>query len=205
VEDSLKGVDRAKIYANLKGTVLSKYVSEGDMVQPGTPVFELGDDTLVYISVSVLSDDAVKIKEGQRAIISGDALKDQEIEGKVYYIAPKAEASVSTLGVEQQRVEVRISFDNSSLNLKGGYGVDVKIITDERNSTLYVPYKALFQTNGKDSAFVVHNNKLSLQTVKKGIENNDSIEIIEGISEGDTVVVDPDSSLKPGMRVKKQQ
>lgn len=203
VDNSKKGLDRANIFSPSKGTILRKYVSEGDMLQPGTPVFEVGDSNSVYISVSVLSDDVVKIKEGQKAIISGDALNDKKIDGEVYFIAPKAENSVSALGVEQQRVEVRIKFDSSSIKLKPGFGVDVSIITSERNAALYVPYKAVFQINGKDNVFIVDQNKLKIKVVKKGIENNDYIEIVEGLSDGDVVVVDPDSALKPGERVSK--
>lgn len=202
VEDAKKGLDRSTVYAGLKGLILSKYVSEGDMLQPGTPVFEVGDGSTAYISVSALSDDAVKIKEGQKAIISGEALKEEKLEGEVDFIAPKAEESISSLGVEQQRVEVRIKFDNSRVKLKPGYGVDVDIITDERKATLYVPYKAVFQVEEKDSVFAVINGRLVLKTIRKGIENNDYIEIAEGLSEGERVVVDPDSSLKQGTRVK---
>ena len=67
-----------------------------------------------------------------------------------------------------------------------------------------MPYKAVFDINGKDSVFVVKSNKAEVRTVKRGIENNDAIEIIDGLKEGDVVVVDPDSSLKPGARVKKE-
>lgn len=132
-------------------------------------------------------------------------LNDGKIDGEVYYIAPKAESSVSSLGVEQQRVEIRLRYDNGTLNLRPGYGLDVDIITDERQSTLYVPGKAVFDMNGKDCVFIVNDGKLVLRQVAKGIENNDYIEITKGISEGDIVVVDPGNSLKPGARVKQER
>lgn len=98
----------------------------------------------------MLVDDISKIKIGQNAIISGDAIDDRKLQGKVYYIAPRAESRVSSLGVEQQRIEVRIRFDNHLLKLKPGYVLDTDIITTEKPSTIYVPDKAVFELDGKD-------------------------------------------------------
>ncbi|MCX7921242.1 MAG: efflux RND transporter periplasmic adaptor subunit [Clostridia bacterium] len=193
-----------KVYAfsGIKGTVLSKNIEEGSAVQAGTLLFEIGDYDSAYIRVDVLTDDAGKVEIGQKAVISGEALNDKEIVGEIYYIAPKAESTISSLGVEQQRIEMRIKFDNSSLKLRPGYGVDVKIVTQEKKSAVYVPEKAVFDMDGKDTVFIVKDGKVEARSIKIGMENKDYVEIIEGISEGEEVVDSPDNNLKPGTKVK---
>ena len=200
MEDNLL---KAAISAVSKGIVLAKHIEKGQMVQPGMLLYELGDYKSAYMRVDVLSDDAVNIRIGQKAEISGDALGDGVIAGEVSYIAPRAESRMSSLGLEQQRVEVRISFDNGEMMLRPGFGFDVKIITQEREGTLFVPEKSIIDIAGSKSVFVVKNGKLELRTVETGIENDDYTEVVRGIDEGEEVVSEPDNKLKPGIRVKR--
>ncbi len=192
-----------RVYAGTKGRVLTKYIENGTQVVPGTPLFEIGDeDSDYYVRVDVLTDDAVKLKLGQRAVLTGKALDDMEVQGWVNFIAPKAETVLSSLGVEQQRVEVRIEYAYQKYPLKLGYGVDVKLITASEPNTLYAPEKAVFEKNGCDYVFAIKDNKLKLQPIRAGIENDDFIQIRGGLQEGDKIVADPDNSLKPGIKVK---
>ncbi len=202
MEDNLL---KAAISAVSKGIVLAKHIEKGQMVQPGMLLYELGDYKSAYMRVDVLSDDAVNIRIGQKAEISGDALGDGDgvIAGEVSFIAPRAESRMSSLGLEQQRVEVRISFDNGEMMLRPGFGFDVKIITQEREGTLFVPEKSIIDIAGSKSVFVVKNGKLELRTVEIGIENDDYTEVVRGIDEGEEVVSEPDNKLKPGIRVKR--
>lgn len=202
VEELLNNKGKSVLKSGMEGVVLSKNAEKGSVVQPGVILYEIGDYSSAYIKVNILADDAGKIKEGQKAVITGDVLGGKVISGDVYYIAPKAESVVSSLGVEQQRIEMRIKYDTASVSLKPGYSVDVDIITEERKSVIYVPVKAVFGFEGKDSVFLVRKGKAELISVTTGIENEDYIEIIEGLAEGDVVIADPDSTLKPGARVK---
>jgi HlyD family secretion protein len=195
--------DALVVRAGIGGKVLTKYIHSGASIQPGMPLFEVErENSAYYIRTDVLTDDAVKLKLGQTAILTGGALDDAEFYGKVAYIAPKAETVLSSLGVEQQRVEVRISYPYQDLPLKLGYGVDVKIIAGLERDTLFAPEKAVFEKDSVDHVLAIRDNKLKLLPVKTGIENDDYIQILDGLSEGDKIVVDPDNKLKPGMKVK---
>lgn len=202
LEELLYNKGRTNVCTSIGGIVLSKEVDKDQAVLVGTLMYEIGDYSSAYIRVDVLVDDIAKINKGQKAVIAGDVLKDAKIQGEIYYIAPKAESRVSSLGIEQQRIEVRIRFDNISLKLKPGYTLDVDIVAQEKPDMLYVPDKSVFEMNGKDTVFVVKNKKVELRVIETGIEDEDYIEVISGISEGETVVVDPDSELKPGKKVK---
>ncbi|WHH57445.1 efflux RND transporter periplasmic adaptor subunit [Petroclostridium sp. X23] len=202
IEELKNSLGKTHIYSPLEGRVLSKYVEPGMAVELGTPLYEVGDSNTAYIEVSVLTDNARKIQLGQKALISGEILDDHEITGKVYYIAPKAESTVSSLGVEQQRIKMKIAYDNNTVQLKPGYGVDVDIITQEKEDALYVPDKALFNLDGEDYVFSVTDSKLILQAVQTGIENDEYIEILQGLSEGQQIVIGPSNELKPGMKIK---
>lgn len=202
LEELKNSKGKTTVVSHISGTVLSKEVEKDQAVTSGTLLYEIGDYDTAYIRVDVLVDDISQIKKGQKALISGDVLEDAEIEGTVYYIAPKAEASISSLGVEQQRIEVRISFDNKSLKLKPGFTMDVDIAAREKQEVLCIPDKSLFELDGKDAVFVVRNNRLELRYIETGLENDDFVEVITGVNEGETVVVDPESKLEAGQRIK---
>jgi len=206
VEELEQKKNRATVFSNIKGIILERYIDKGATVQQGTLLYDIGDLSSVYVKTDILVDDMSDIAVGQKAKITGAVLKDQEITGEVYYIAPKAFNKLSTLGVEQQRVEVRIKVDNNDVNgkvnFKPGYGVDVKIVTQEKKSAVYVPDKSIFEVDGHKNVFVVKNNKVELRDLSIGIENGYDVEVVSGVTENDYVVVDPSNDLKNGQRIK---
>ncbi|HOT77510.1 MAG TPA: efflux transporter periplasmic adaptor subunit, partial [Candidatus Wallbacteria bacterium] len=135
--------------------------------------------------------------------IAGDILGKDSIEAAVSYIAPKAFTKVSSLGVEQQKIEVRLQYDKSGRNFRPGYEFDVNIISRNREMALYVPYKAVFELNGRSSIFLIENERIVLREAATGIENDEYIEIVSGAVENDTVIIDPPNFVKPGMKIKK--
>ena len=201
VSEALNALNKSRFYSGIRGRVLTKHVKEGMFLTPGTSVFTIGNPDTAYVRVDVLVDDAEKIRVGQKVVVSGDILGKRDIPGLIYFIAPKAETKISSLGVEQQRIEMRVRLEELN-NLQTGYGVDVKIITDEKEQALSVPDKAVFELDGEDHVFLVNNGLLELRPVKIGLENDDALEIIDGLKAGEVVVDDPETKLKPGMRVK---
>ncbi len=202
IKELESNIGKATVYSPIEGTVLVKYAEKGMAVTPGAPLYEIGDYQSAFISVNVLVEDMSGIEIGQKAVLYGEILDDKELEGTIYYIAPKAESSISSLGVEQQKVEMKISYDNSEVNLRPGYGLDVDIIRQENKNALYVPEEAVFDMDGEDYVFVVEAGKLALRKIVTGLENEDYIEIVEGLAEDEKIVLDPESDLKVGMKVK---
>ena len=203
-EEAKLNDSRAKVYASSSGTVLEKYVQVAQLVQKGDSLFQIGDYNTAYISIEIQTDDASDIKIGEKAIITGEIFKNEKINGEVYFIAPKAEEKTSSSGVEQQKVEIRVKCDNTKLletyNIKPDYGVDVKIMTQEKEG-IYVPYKSVIESNGKKRVIAVKNQKTKFIEVGTGIENEDQIEILKGISENDIILKNPSKDMKEGTKV----
>ena len=86
--------------------------------------------------------------------------------------------------------------------MKQGYEVDVRIVTEKKSKAVKVPLSTVFDNGGKSCVFVVSDGKTVLRTVKKGIEDQDSAEILDGLKKGETVLSEPDVSIKEGMKIK---
>jgi HlyD family secretion protein len=128
----------------------------------------------------------------------------------VHRIYPAGFTKVSSLGVEQQRVNVIVRFAEGVLeklreqrDLGVDYRVRVRIFTEHKSDALLVPRTALFRgADGGWEVFVVRDRRAKLQPVEVGLMNDERVEIISGLQQGEIVVLAPESSLIDGTRVK---
>lgn len=190
------------ITASQSGTLLSKEVEVGTYLQPGMRLMDIGDTESLYMESDILVSEIGKIKEGATVLVSHD---DLGIDGKgvVRKIYPKAFSKVSDLGIEQKRIKVQIDIKESLPRLRPGYDMDIKIVVNRKEDTWLVPENAVFQDEGKDYVFVVENNRALLREIRKGLESDKLIEVMEGLKEGEAVILSPEDDLEEGMAVNK--
>lgn len=202
--------DRASLVSPIDGVVLSRRVSNERVLPAGEILMEIGSLNDIQIEAEVLTQDAVSINVGDDVDIEGPGVGPLVVAGTVIQVYPKGFRKISSLGVEQQRVLVIIEFAPGvldGLRKKGRtLGVDfrsrVKIYTDQKTNALKLPRSALLRdATGNRQVFVVRNGMAELRTVKIGLENDFDVEALEGLSEGDDVILAPESSLEDGVLV----
>jgi len=177
--------------------------SEG-VVSQGQPLIEIGNPESLEIEVDVLSADAVKIKRGTSVLFERWG-GDTPLKGKVRTVEPAGFTKISALGVEEQRVLVIsdiVSPPEEWSRLGDSYRVEASFILWEDNNVLQVPSSALFRYDDGWAVFAFAAGKAELRKVVLGHRNGLIAEIISGLSEGDTVITHPDSSIKDGVKVK---
>ena len=201
----LRNIQKQDVRAPIDGVVLEKLIDENAPALSSTPAFVIGDITSLELEAEVLADDAGKVKPGDAVEISGKAIGDAILYGKVKKIAPAAKTVTSSLGVNQKRVPVTIEIEDITGLVKPGYDLDIRIITAIKKDIIKVPDSAVFDYTSGSAVFVVENGKAVLRTVTKGIESGDDIEIQEGLSEGDVLLVKPDNSIKEGIKIKNSE
>ena len=189
------------ITANMDGIVLRKTIEEGSYLQPGTDIMEIGNVEELYIESDILVDDIAYVQEGARVKISNKNLGLVDLEGAVKKIYPYAFTKVSDLGVEQRRVKVDIEMKDSIKNLRPGYDLDIKIVTDSKDNIILIPKDSLFNMEGKYFVFVNTNNKAELREVEKGMESQRQVEIVSGVKEGEVVILSPDENIEEGVSI----
>ena len=188
--------------SDIDGVVIEKLVENNLPVAASTPAFVIGNVNNLELEADILEDDISNVKIGNEVEISGKPIGDEMIKAEVVKIAPAAKDIISSLGVNQKRVPVTIKITDKTSLLKPGYSLDVKIITDVKDNIVKVPDTAVFDFQGMSKVFIVENGKATLRTVKKGIESDNFVEIVEGLKDGDTILVKPDNSIKEGVKIK---
>jgi HlyD family secretion protein len=152
----------------------------------------------------VLIEDVVGVKLGSSVVIDGEDIGIKNMKGTVRKIYPKAFSKMSALGIEQKRVKVEIDFNSTVEDLRPGYDMTVKIITQSKNDTLLIAEKAVFNYQGKDHVFVNENGLAKLRAIEKGLESNEQVEVLKGLNEGDEIILSPDETLEEGVKIQKE-
>ncbi len=205
-----RDLDRSEIASPIDGVVLKRYVENEKVLSAGDPLLDIGDLAQLEVTADILSEEVVAVEVGDPVEIYGSAVGPKPIRGKVIRVDPEGFTKVSSLGVEQQRVSVKVAFDQDDLEklrasgrkLGVEYRVWVRIITESKEGVLIVPRTALIRGDGgRWQVFAVKDGKAELTGVEVGLANDRQAEIVAGLKEGDVVVIAPPSTLKSGVQV----
>ncbi len=186
----------------MEGIVLSKAVEVGSYLQPGQKLVEIGNTDVLYLTCDVLIEDMKGIDVGTPVILFNDQLGLSEIKGKVSKVAPIAFSKLSDLGIFQKRVSVEIALEQQNKALKAGYTLTARFILSEKPDALIVNQSAIFDNEGRPSVFSIEGGIAHIKKIETGIEEEQRIEVLKGLAEGEIIVVKPDAALKEGAKVK---
>ena len=129
----------------------------------------------------------------------------QSLRARVSLVEPGGFTKVSSLGVEEQRVKVRVDFLDpipAGRFLGDRYRVEARIITWHSDSVLQVPTGALFRRGGDWMTFLLDGNKARLTKVDIGRNNGTAAEVTGGLSQGQKVIVHPPDAVADGHAVR---
>lgn len=194
------------IYSPINGKVLRVFQESSAVVMPGTSLVQLGDPTDLEVEIDVLSRDAAKIRPGNLVLFEhwGGAAP---LHGRVRVIEPSGFTKISTLGVEEQRVWIICDIEETPAqrpNIADGFRVEARIVIDEAENALRIPTSSLFRAGEDPAVFRIVDGVVHTQKVKVGRQNGLEAEILEGLSEGDQVVLHPSDQIDNGTKVKQR-
>jgi HlyD family secretion protein len=192
-----------QIRSPINGRVLRKYQESSTIVTPGTQLLQLGDPENLEIEVDVLSADGVRISPGDKVLLEQWG-GEKPLAGRVRLVEPSAFTKVSSLGVEEQRVNVIIDFEeppDKRRTLGDAFRVEAKIIIWESPDVLRVPIGALFRHDDDWAVFVIRDGRARLQVLKIGHRNSLNAEVLDGLNEQDEIVMHPSDQVVDGVRI----
>jgi HlyD family secretion protein len=192
------------IRAPAGGRVLVVYKRSEGQVMPGEPLLEVGNTERLQVEAEVLSRDAVRIRPGSRVVLDQWGGEDV-LEATVTQVDPQGFTRVSALGVEERRVRVvadMVSPPEAYRGLGPGYRVLARFVVWEDADVLQVPTAALFRHQDGWAVFVVDDSRATLRPVTVGREAGLATQILEGLQEGEVIIVHPGNELEDGARVR---
>jgi HlyD family secretion protein len=191
-----------EVLAPASGQVLRVLTESEQVVQPGTPILEIGDPGNMEIVVELLSRDAVRVREGAAATITGWG--GAPIPAVVERVEPSAVTKVSALGIDEQRVKVILALSGATdewSQLGHGFRVITRITLWREDDVLTIPVGALFRDGTDWATFVLRDDRARLQAITLGERNESFAQVLDGLQPGDRVILHPSDLVADGVQV----
>jgi HlyD family secretion protein len=155
----------------------------------------------VEVVAEFLSQDAVRMRPGQRAFIENWG--GPPLAATVERVEPVARMKVSALGVEEQRTNVILQFDDraAAQALGHDYRVDARVVVEEQADAVRVPLGALFRHGEGWATYRVADGRAVLTPLATGIADDSFRVVARGLAAGDTVVLFPGNAVSDGQSV----
>jgi len=190
----------------INGRILRITEKSERVMTAGSTIMEIGQPEALEIVVDLLSQDAVKVEAGARAYLEnwgGEA----PLLARVQRVEPSGFTKISALGVEEQRVNVILDLDDPGgwRGLQDAYRVEPRIVVWQQESALQVPLGALFRAGDEWAVFVRDGNQAEQRLVRVGQRNRITARVLDGLAEGEEVILHPSEHLSDGSRVSLRQ
>ena len=189
--------------APVNGFVLTVMEESARAVTPGLPLMEVGDPNDLEAEIELLSSDAVSVQPGAEVSIEkwgGEA----PLRGRVSLVEPGGYTKFSALGVEEQRVKVRVDFlepPPAGTWLGDRFRVEARILTWQADNVMQVPSGALFRKGDEWMTFLFEDGKARAVRVTTRHNNGLTAEITGGLAVGQTVLLHPPDKVVDGTAV----
>ncbi len=192
-----------EVRAQVVGSVLHVFQESLRVVSQGTPLLEIGDPADLEVIIEMLSRDAASISPGARVELSQWG-GPSPLEGQVRLIEPAAFTKISALGVEEQRANVVVDITSplsARQSLGDNFRVEARVILWAQDRVLKTPTAALFRHGSDWAAYLVRDGVARLVRLKAGHSSGFETEILDGLREGDEVILYPGDRISDGQRV----
>jgi membrane fusion protein (multidrug efflux system) len=188
-------VGDTKVKAPIKGFINKRYIEPGSILtgMPATQMFDIVDVSKLKLKVSVSESQVAGLKVGNTVPVTSSVFPDKVVTGKIIFIAPKADESLN--------FPIEIEITNSASAIKAGMYGTANFGTKQKQELKVVPRNAFVGSVSSNQIFVVENGIAKLKKVTAGRILGDQVEIINGLSDGDTVIVTGQINLQDGNAV----
>jgi len=196
LSNARKSLGDATVNAPISGIVAARPVNAGDVVAPGTELYTIVDPSSIQLEASVPSESLSLVRVGAEVIFEVRGYPDQTFNGKVERISPTADPTT-------RQVPIWVTVDNRSGRLVSGLFADGRV-TQAARKGLIVPSSVIADLGSQPSVLRIQNGKVERVSVRTGLVDaqNERVEVVEGLAEGDVLLTGVAQGVTPGTQVK---
>jgi membrane fusion protein, multidrug efflux system len=176
------------------GFVSKRVLDQGAFAGANTVILSVVDIGIVRMVANLVEKDVKRVRPGVSALVEVDAFPGEQFTGQVSRVAPVFDPATRTAPME-------IEVPNPGFRLKPGMYARVRLTVDRRQNALTVPRGAIADIEGKRGVFMLENGVARFHEVKTGLQDNERVEILEGLNEGQRVVTVGTLALRDGDRI----
>ncbi len=191
-----KTLGDATVTAPISGVIAARSVNAGDVVAPGTALYTIVDPSSIQLEASVPSESLSRVAIGAGVVFEVRGYPEQTFNGTVERISPMADPTT-------RQVPIWVTVDNRSGRLVAGLFADGRVTQATRRG-LVVPSSVISDLDSQPSVLRITNGKVEKVAVRAGLVDlqNERVEIVEGLVEGDVLLTGVAQGVTPGTQVK---
>jgi multidrug efflux pump subunit AcrA (membrane-fusion protein) len=187
---------RSSVLSTVSGTVLQAPYSVGDTVTTQSPVYVVGDLSALLVETYIAERFVASVKQGLRASIWFESMPGEIFTAEVYEINPVLDPASRTL-------RIRLRFLNPDPRIKAGMFATISLVTNRKINIPVIPRLSVINTYGSWIVFVIDENNIARRReITLGIDNEEFIEVLDGIKIGEKVVSAGQNFLSDGDAVR---
>ena len=186
-------LDQINLEAPFAGTVTEVGYKAGDQTTPEQAAFRIDDLTRLLVDVQITEVDINRIRIGQPAMMTFDAILEKEYSGKIVEVARVGEPVQGVVNFK-----VTIELNNADGAVRPGMTAAVNIVTDLVENTLLVQNRAVRLRDGKHVVYVLRDGIPEVTPVELGLTSDTTSQVLGGdVKEGDVLVLNPPATFQP--------
>ena len=202
-------VNQCLIVSPINGVVLQKYRELGDTINYGgqvqagggaTDISQLADTGDMRAEVDINESDIAKVSLGMPAVVVPDAYPQSHFDAKLVKIYPEADRQKATVKVEVHILQPDLAMIRPEMSVKANF-VEGRVVRND-DSRLFVPAKAILHEGGNSYVWTLRNGVAKRVSVMQGRENQNGVEVLRGLSDGDVLIIAPPAQLSDDQRVR---
>jgi len=187
-------LEKTKIKAPFAGIITEVKISPGEHLEAGRDLFSLVNISEIKVIAKVLESEVGKMRAGREVDLRFSAYPDKVFKGKVEAISP-------IVNPEDKTCAVHVLVENPKEKIKPGMHAEVEIAAEVYKDRLLVPQEAVLVRGGRKLVFVVEGGQAKWRYIEVGLENENFAEVLDGVKEGDKVIVEGHFTLAHDARV----
>jgi membrane fusion protein (multidrug efflux system) len=176
------------------GYITERLIEVGDRVTANQQVYTIEDFYPLLIRVFVPTSDSIKLKPGMWTDVTTEILEGTIFAGSIKLINPR-------IDVQSGTVKVTVEVFDETMTLKPGMFVEARIVIGKKEDVLVIPRKSILYKQNKTYVFVMDRNQVSQREITLGLTEEDYVEILNGLEQGEVIVTVGVEGLEDGERI----
>ncbi|MDR0575942.1 MAG: efflux RND transporter periplasmic adaptor subunit [Tannerella sp.] len=196
LDNARLNLEKMNITAPFDGVIVSlpHYTTDGRVAQ-GQPMVGIMDYARMYMDINLPESTIEYIKPNQPVYITHYTMPEDTLRGVISELSP-------AISIETRTFKGKISIDNTGLKLRPGMFVKADVVVDKADSVIIIPKDVVLSSRNRKYVYIVEKNTAIVRNIKTGLEDEDYIQVTEGLNENDNLVVRGYETLRENSRVK---
>ena len=199
VENARLNLEKRNIKAPFDGVIVDlPHYTTGVKVEQNKPMVSMMDYARMYMDINLPESAISYVKAGQPVFITHYTIPDDTLKGTISELSP----AIST---ETRTFKGKILIGNDRLLLRPGMFVKADIVVDKADSSIIIPKDVVLSNRRRKYVYIIEKNTAILRDIKTGLEDENNVEVVDGLNENDNLVIRGFETLKENSKVKVQK